>query len=74
MSEFYSALMLPRHVSDLIGSSSRAFCTSCIRRLWHVVIRVLLDHMPNLRIQLVQNAPDDEPMRSETCRGNISAE
>ena len=27
-----------------------------------------------LRIQLVQNAPEDGPMRSETCRANISAE
>jgi hypothetical protein len=35
--------MLARHVSDLIGPSSGAFCTSCIRRLWYVVIRVLLD-------------------------------
>ena len=31
-------------------------------------------HIPNLRIQFVQNAPDDGPMRSETCRANISAE
>ena len=30
-------------------------------------------HIPNLRIQLVQNASDDGPMRSETCRANISA-
>ena len=28
----------------------------------------------SLHIQLVQNAPDDGPLRSETCRGNISAE
>ena len=35
--------MLARHVSELIGPSSGAFCTSCIRRLWYVVIRVLLD-------------------------------
>ena len=28
----------------------------------------------SLRIQLVQNAPDDGPMRSETCRANISVE
>ena len=62
MSEFYSALMLARHVSDLIGPSSGAFCTSCIRRLWYVVI------------QLVQNAPADGPMRSETCRANICYE
>ena len=35
--------MLALHVSDLIGPSSGAFCRSCIRRLWYVVIRVLLD-------------------------------
>ena len=35
--------MLAQHVSELTGPSSGAFCTSCIRRLWHVVIRVLLD-------------------------------
>ena len=28
----YSALMLARHVSDLIGPSSGAFCTSCVCR------------------------------------------
>ena len=28
----------------------------------------------SLRIQLLQNAPDDGPMRSETCRANTSAE
>ena len=28
----------------------------------------------SLQIQLVQNAPDDGPMRSETCPANISAE
>ena len=39
----YSALKLARHVSDFIGPSSGAFCTSCIRRLWYVVIRILLD-------------------------------
>ena len=27
----------------------------------------------SLRIQLVQNAPDDGPVRSETCQANISA-
>ena len=37
MSEFYSALMLARHVSDLIGPSSGAFCTGCICRLWYVL-------------------------------------
>ena len=43
MSEFYSALMSARHVSDLTGPTSGAFYTSCIRRLWYVVIRVLFD-------------------------------
>ena len=43
MSKFYSAPMLARRVSDLIGPSSGAFCTSCIRRLWYVLIPVLLD-------------------------------
>ena len=33
MSEFYSAPMLARHVSDLIGPSSGASFISCIRRL-----------------------------------------
>ena len=28
----------------------------------------------SLPIQLVQNAPDDGQMRSETCRANLSAE
>ena len=31
-------------------------------------------HIPNLQMQLVQNAPDDGPVRSETCRANLSAE
>ena len=43
MSEFYSALVLARHVSDLIGPSLGGFCTSCIRRLCDVAIRLLLD-------------------------------
>ena len=32
MSEFYSALMLARHVSVLISPSAGAFCTSCMCR------------------------------------------
>ena len=80
MNEFYSSGMLARHVSDLIGPSSGAFCTSCISRLWFVVIRVLLDTSSRyevtarLRIRLVQNAPDNGPMRAETCRANIRDE
>ena len=34
----------------------------------------MLQHIPNLQIQLVQNAPDDGPVRSETCRANICDE
>ena len=91
----YSSLMLARHFSDLTGPSSGAFYTSCIRGLWYVVIRVLLDTSSrykavgrtvlsttlssstrittyqSLQIQLIQNAPDDGPMRSETCRAKL---
>ena len=45
MSKFYSALMLARHVSDLIDPSSGAFCTSCICRLWYVVLTGRYDLM-----------------------------
>ena len=62
MSKRYSAPKLARHVSDLIGPSSGAFCTCCITTY------------QSLRIQPVQNTPDDGPMRSETCRANISAD
>ena len=31
-------------------------------------------HIPNKRIQLVRNAPDDGPLRSETCRANTRDE
>ena len=41
--------MLARHVSDLIRSVLQA---------------VFADLVPNLQIQLVQNAPDDGPVRS----------
>ena len=82
--------MLARHVSDLIGASSGAFFTSCIRRfgMWYYcayystrpavtagrVEQYAYYDIPNLRIQLVKNAPDGGPVRSETCRANISAE
>ena len=94
MSEIYSELMLARHVSDLTGPSSGAFCTSCIGSfgMWYYcsyystrpattnfvtagrVEQYAYYHIPKLRIQLVQNAPDDGPVRSETCRANISSE
>ena len=47
-------------------------CRKCMCRLWYVVIRVqqyaYYSTHQSLQIQLVQNAPDDGPMRSETCR------
>ena len=61
--------MLALHVSDLTGPSSGAFCTSSIRRLWYVVIRVLLD--TSSRYKVVGRTG---PMSSETCRANLSAE
>ena len=43
--------MLARHVSDLTGPSSGAFCTSCICRLWYVVtLCVLLDMSSRYKI------------------------
>ena len=38
----YSSRMLARHVSDLTGPSSGAFC-KLYSQIWHVVIGVLLD-------------------------------
>ena len=111
MSKFYSALMLARHVSDLIGPSSgdmfnclfliidstvltmiyfsqfsntqshttdlyHNFIIHLLHKLDQSLVQIylLLKHIPNQHIQLVRNAPDDGPMRSETCRTNISAE
>ena len=57
----YSALMLVQHVSDLtvlLDMSSSTRITT----------------YQSLQIQLVQNAPDDGPVRSETCWANIRAE
>ena len=77
MSEFYSALMLALHVSDCIGPSSGAFCTSCIADLVCYIVpagrveQYTYYHIPNLEIQLVQNAPDDGPLQSETCRAKL---
>ena len=51
MSKFYSALSLAQHVSDLIGLSSQAFLTSCICRLWYVVLLcVLLDTSSHYKV------------------------
>ena len=65
--------MLALNVSDRTGPSSGAFCTSCIRRFGMRYYSAYY-HIPNLRIQLVQDAPDDGPVKSETCRANVSAE
>ena len=43
MSEFYSALMLARHVSDLIGPFIRSIFYKLYPQIWYVVIRVLLN-------------------------------
>ena len=39
MSEFYSALMLARHVSYLTGPSSGAFVYKLYVQIWYVVLR-----------------------------------
>ena len=61
MSEFYSALK---------------FSSTCFgpHRTTRHVQQYAYYHIPNLQIQLVQNAPDDGPMMSETCRADISAD
>ena len=64
--------MLARHVSDLTGPSSGPFYKLYSQTL--VCGTTVRTTYQSLRIQLVQNAPDDGPMRSETCRANISAE
>ena len=60
--------MLARHVSDLIGPSSGALRLDVSSSMHSSTT------YQSLRIELVQNAPDDGPMRSETCRANLSAE
>ena len=79
--------MLARDVSDLTGPSSGAYFTSCVRRLvcgntvrtirhGQPLLRRVVRVLPhtNLRIQLVKYAPEDGPVRSETCRANICDE
>ena len=64
--------MLARHVSDLtvlLDTTSRYFVTA------GRVEQYTYYHIPkSVRIQLVQNAPDDGPVRSETCRADIRDE
>ena len=62
MSEFYSALMLARHVSGLISPSSGAFFTSCIRRFGCVVIATQqpdVSEYIKCDVQFIKVAPDD---------------
>ena len=53
-----------------------SFITHLLHKLDQSLIQTsfILQHIPNLQIQLVQNAPDDGPVRSETCRVNIRDE
>ena len=87
MIEFYSSHMLARHVSHLTGPSSGVFFTSCMCRFGMCFIKpncrnafiqlhldVFIYIIPNLHIQLVKNAPEDGPVRSETCQANICDE
>ena len=62
--------MLARHVSDLTGPSSGAFFYKLYVQIWYVPYY----HIPNLHILFVQNAPEDGPVMSETCRANICDE
>ena len=48
------------------------YCSPKIVR--HVSSSTRVTTYQRLQIQLAQNAPDDGPMRSETCRANVSAE
>ena len=55
-------------------------CVTTVRTTRHVQQRLdvssstRITTYQSLQIQLVQNAPDDGPVRSETRRANISAE
>jgi hypothetical protein len=49
MIEFYSSLMLARHVSDLTGPSSGEFVCKPYVQIWYVVIRIL-PHTKSSRI------------------------
>ena len=76
MSKFYSALF----VSSTRFGPHRSIIRSVLYKLYSqtLVCGNTRTHSSTtyqiLQIQLVQNAPDDGPMRSETCRANLSAE
>ena len=67
MSKFIQHSLLARHVSDLIGPSSGAFCTSCIRRLWCVVIRVLLDTSSRYKVSSSTNSSTTYQSANTAC-------
>ena len=45
-----------------------------VQQVTHVLLDTYYSTYQSLRIELVQNAPEDGLMRFETCRANISAE
>ena len=83
ISKFLSALFVSSTCFGPYRSIIRSVLYKLYSLLWYVVLLcVLLQRLDvsssthsstthqSLRIQLVQNAPDDGPMRSETCRAN----
>ena len=74
MSKFYSALF----VSSTCFGPHLSIIRSVLYKLYlqtlvcGTIVRTTT--YQSLRIHLVQNAPDDGQMRSETCRANLSAE
>ena len=73
MSKFIHYICLARHISDLIGPSSGAFYKLYLQ-IWYVVLPVLLDASSHYEAVGRINAPEDGPVRSETCRANICDE
>ena len=45
-----------------------------LRNDWMCPAVRILQHIPNLHIQLVKNTPEDGPVRSETCGADIRDE
>ena len=62
----------PSHTTD----THYSFIMHLLHKLDQSLIKTyfILQYIPNLQIQLVRNAPDDGPVRSETCRANICNE
>ena len=66
------------YVSSTCFGSHRSIIRSVLYKLYSQTLVCGSTHSittyQSLRIQFVQNAPDNGPMRTETCRANISAE